>query len=151
MRTEVSFTLLPPFLSLHGEPPVPWPCWYKSFGTLNQAIELADVKDAWLRAMLIYSLCSKGQRIFTTLGPARKLDSCMTLFGHFDAPHIVIVWRIVFCQRTQRLGESIHYFVADLRAYVTLGLGRRKLSGISRQNTRPVPDFGISCSCPRTT
>ncbi|KAI3360335.1 hypothetical protein L3Q82_014649 [Scortum barcoo] len=71
--------------------------------------------------MLIHSLWSEGQRIFRTLGPATSYADCVALLaGHFAAPQSVIVRRIVFRQRRQRPGESVHHYAADLRCLASL-------------------------------
>ncbi|KAM7367484.1 hypothetical protein PAMP_013776 [Pampus punctatissimus] len=118
---ELPLVPLPPFLPLPSEPPVPWPRWYESFKTFIGAVGLADASDARLRAMLLHSLSSEGQRVFGTLGLAPKFDDCVALLsGHFATPQSVIVRRIVFRQRKQRPGESIHHYVADLRCLASL-------------------------------
>uniref|UniRef100_A0A3Q1EX16 Retrotransposon gag domain-containing protein n=1 Tax=Acanthochromis polyacanthus TaxID=80966 RepID=A0A3Q1EX16_9TELE len=80
-----------------------------------------DVSDARLKAMLIHSLGSEGQRILLTLGPAEKYTDCITFLSrHFAAPQSIIVRRIVFCQRRQRPSESVHQYVVDLQGLASL-------------------------------
>ncbi|XP_028299780.1 uncharacterized protein LOC114461693 [Gouania willdenowi] len=110
-----------PFLALPGEPPIPWPRWFESFETFIAAAGIVDASDARLKALLIHSLGNEGQRIFRTLGPADKYRDCVALLtGHFAAPQSVIVRRIIFRQRRQRPGESVHQYVTDLRCLASV-------------------------------
>uniref|UniRef100_A0A3Q3GBU2 Retrotransposon gag domain-containing protein n=1 Tax=Labrus bergylta TaxID=56723 RepID=A0A3Q3GBU2_9LABR len=89
------------------KPPVPWERWHESFETYIVVVGLEDTED--------------GQRIFRTLGPAATYTECVTLLaGHFAAPRSVILRRIVFRQRRQHVGESVHHYVADLRGLASL-------------------------------
>uniref|UniRef100_A0A672JK41 Retrotransposon gag domain-containing protein n=1 Tax=Salarias fasciatus TaxID=181472 RepID=A0A672JK41_SALFA len=118
---ELPLTSLPQFLALPGEPPIPWARWYESFQTFIAAAGLADASEAQLQALLIHSLGTEGQRIFRTLGPAKKYKDCVALLaGHFTAPQSVIVRRIAFRQRRQRPGEPVHQYVTDLRCLASL-------------------------------
>ncbi|XP_057713151.1 uncharacterized protein K02A2.6-like [Corythoichthys intestinalis] len=118
---ELPLSPLPPFLALPGEPPIPWPRWLESFEIFIEAIGLAGASDARRRAMLIHSLGGEGQRIFRTLGPATTFTDCIALLsGHFAAPQSVMVRRIIFRQRRQRPGESVHHYVADLRGLASV-------------------------------
>uniref|UniRef100_A0A8C5DFI1 Retrotransposon gag domain-containing protein n=1 Tax=Gouania willdenowi TaxID=441366 RepID=A0A8C5DFI1_GOUWI len=83
--------------------------------------EINKWNDARLKALLIHSLGNEGQRIFRTLGPADKYRDCVALLtGHFAAPQSVIVRRIIFRQRRQRPGESVHQYVTDLRCLASV-------------------------------
>uniref|UniRef100_A0A667WQF1 Retrotransposon gag domain-containing protein n=1 Tax=Myripristis murdjan TaxID=586833 RepID=A0A667WQF1_9TELE len=87
----------------------------------NAPVCVAETSDARLRAALIHSLGSEGQRIFRTLGPAAKYADCVALLAkHFAPPQSVIARRIAFCQRRQRQGESVHHYVTDLRCLASL-------------------------------
>jgi len=44
----------------------------------------------------------------------------MLLTGHFAAPQNVMLRRIVFWQRRQQTGESVHHYVADLKGLASL-------------------------------
>uniref|UniRef100_A0A3Q3F321 Retrotransposon gag domain-containing protein n=1 Tax=Labrus bergylta TaxID=56723 RepID=A0A3Q3F321_9LABR len=108
-------------LDNYQTPPVPWERWHESFETCIVAVGLEDTKDAGRRAILIHNLGSEGQRIFRTLGPAATYTECVTLLaGHFAAPRSVILRWIVFRQRRQHVGESVHHYVADLRGLASL-------------------------------
>ncbi|KAJ8375478.1 hypothetical protein SKAU_G00060580 [Synaphobranchus kaupii] len=114
----MEFSFPPPshFLALPGEPPVPWTRWYEAFETYISVLGVEDLSAAWKRAMLIHCLGIEGQRIFKTLGAAADYADCVRLLaGHFTAPKNVILQRILFRQRKQRAGESVHQYVADLR------------------------------------
>ena len=123
LATKMEFQLspLPPFLALPGEPPIPWSRWHESFETFVAAIGLTGAAEARRRAVLIHSLGNEGQRIFRTLGPAPTYTDYITLLaGHFAAPQSVMVRRIIFRQRRQRPGESVHQYVTDLRCLASL-------------------------------
>lgn len=62
---ELRFIPLPAFLALLGKPLILWPSWQEFFQTFITAIRLANA--ARLKAMLIHSLGTEGQRIFRTL------------------------------------------------------------------------------------
>ncbi|KAJ8333462.1 hypothetical protein SKAU_G00414700 [Synaphobranchus kaupii] len=118
---EFSLPPLSPFLTLPGEPPIPWIRWQESFGTFIAAVGLEEASDSRKRALLIHNLGSEGQRIFRTFGPAPTYAECVTkLSGHFAAPQSVMFRRIVFRQRRQQTGESVHHYVADLRSLASL-------------------------------
>lgn len=113
---EFSFPPPSPFLALPGEPPVPWTRWYEAFETYIAVLAVDNLSAARKRAMLIHCLGIEGQRIFKTLGAAADYADCVRLLaGHFAAPQNVILQRILFRQRKQRTGESVHQYVADLR------------------------------------
>uniref|UniRef100_A0AAY4C3E4 Retrotransposon gag domain-containing protein n=1 Tax=Denticeps clupeoides TaxID=299321 RepID=A0AAY4C3E4_9TELE len=106
----------PPFLALPGEPPVPWDRWLESFSTYLTAVGLADSPDQRLRALLLHNLGTEGQRVFRTLGAGTTYaDGVAKLAAHFAAPQSVILRRVVFRQRRQQPGESVHHYVTDLR------------------------------------
>ncbi|KAJ8356570.1 hypothetical protein SKAU_G00193640 [Synaphobranchus kaupii] len=118
----MGFSFPPPshFLTLPGEPPVPWTRWYEAFETYISVLAVEDLSAAWKQAMLIHCLGIEGQRIFKTLGAAADYADCVQLLaGHFAAPQNVILQRILFHQRKQRAGESVHQYVADLRGLAT--------------------------------
>ncbi|KAJ8349338.1 hypothetical protein SKAU_G00244680 [Synaphobranchus kaupii] len=118
---EFSLPPLSPFLALPGEPPIPWIRWQESFETFIAAVGLEEASDSRKRALLIHNLGSEGQRIFRTFGPAPTYAECVTkLSGHFAAPQSVMFQRIVFRQRRQQRGESVHHYVADLRSLASL-------------------------------
>ncbi|KAJ8346671.1 hypothetical protein SKAU_G00280720 [Synaphobranchus kaupii] len=118
---EFSLPPLSPFLALTGEPPIPWIRWQESFETFIAAVGLEEANDSRKRALLIHNLGSEGQRIFRTFGPAPTYAECVTkLSGHFAAPQSVMFRRIVFRQRRQQTGESLHHYVADLRSLASL-------------------------------
>ena len=114
---EFSFPAPPPFLALPGEPPVPWTRWHDAFETYLTALAVKNQNDARKKAMLIHCLGLEGQRIFKTLGHAPDYKTCVELLSaHFAAPKNVIMQRILFRQRKQRVGESVHQYIADLRS-----------------------------------
>ncbi|KAJ8352061.1 hypothetical protein SKAU_G00235370 [Synaphobranchus kaupii] len=118
---EFSLPPLSPFLALPGEPPIPWIRWQESFETFIAAVGLEKASDSRKRALLIHNLGSEGQCIFRTFGPAPTYAKCVTkLSGHFAAPQSVMFRRIVFRQRRQQTGESVHHYVADLRSLASL-------------------------------
>lgn len=117
----MTFPPPPAFLPFPGEPPVPWTRWHESFETYFLALGLTEVSDGRKRAILVHCLGIEGQRILATLGTAKKYADCVTLLaGHFAAPQSVILRRILFRQRRQRPGESVHQYVADLRGMASL-------------------------------
>ena len=111
---ELSLPPPTPFLALPGEPPVPWIRWLESFETYLAALGLEEANDARRKALLIHCLGTEGQRIFRTLGQAKKYKDATKLLGtHFAPPQTVILRRIVFRQRRQNAGESIQHYVAQ--------------------------------------
>ena len=59
----------------------------------------------------------RGQRIFRTLGQARKYkDTTKLLEAHFAVPQMVILHRIVFQQCKQKAGASVQHYIADIRS-----------------------------------
>ena len=120
-KMEMMFAPPSPFLALPGEPPVPWPRWYESFQNYILALGLKDVSDARMKAILLHCLGTEGQRIFHTLGVADKYADCVALLnGYFAAPQSVILRRILFRQRRQQVGESVHHYAADLRGLASV-------------------------------
>ena len=120
---ELNLPPPPQFLSLPGEPPVPWVRWLETFENYIDALGLteASTNDTRRRALLIHCLGTEGQRIFRTLGQAKKYkDATKLLEAHFAAPQTVILRRILFRQRKQNAGESIQHYVADLRGLASL-------------------------------
>ena len=108
----MEFSLPPPtpFLTLPGEPPVPWIRWLESFETYLAALGLEDASDPQRRALLVHCLGTEGQRIFRTLGQAKKYrEATKLLEAHFAAPQTVILRRIIFRQRRQKAGESVQH------------------------------------------
>uniref|UniRef100_A0A8C5CL58 Uncharacterized protein n=1 Tax=Gadus morhua TaxID=8049 RepID=A0A8C5CL58_GADMO len=97
------------------EPPVPWIRWLESFETYLAALGLEDASDPQRRALLVHCLGTEGQRIFRTLGQAKKYrEATKLLKAHFAAPQTVILRRIIFRQRRQKAGESVQHYIADL-------------------------------------
>lgn len=106
----------PPFLSLPGEPPVPWRSWISAFETYILAAGLTDVSGGRKRALLLHCLGTEGQRVFGTLGDAPSYSLAVELLkGHFAAPQSALLRRVLFRRRHQRPGESVAQYVADLR------------------------------------
>ncbi|XP_041926596.1 uncharacterized protein LOC121690230 [Alosa sapidissima] len=102
-----------PFLALPGEPPVPWIRWLESFETYLAALGLEEASNPRRRALLVHCLGTEGQRIFRTLGQGKKYKEATKLLkAHFA----VILRRIVFRQRKQKVSESVQHYVADLRS-----------------------------------
>ena len=81
LATRMEFSLPPPtpFLSLPGEPPVPWIRWLESFETYLAALGLEEASDPRRRALLVHCLGTEGQRIFRTLGQAKKYKEATKL------------------------------------------------------------------------
>ena len=86
---------LPPptaFLALPGEPPVPWIRWLESFENYLAALDPDKASDPRRRAVLVHCLGTEGQRIFRTLGQAKKYKDAMRLLkAHFAAPQTLII------------------------------------------------------------
>lgn len=110
----------PPFLSVNGEPPIPFETWQKNFQ--NYMIVIQATGDAWpetrRRAVLLHCLGTEGQRLFYTLpDQGNTFDEAMTaLKKHFVPKVNVVACRHTFRQRVQRADETITQYVAALRA-----------------------------------
>uniref|UniRef100_A0AAY4BRS2 Retrotransposon gag domain-containing protein n=1 Tax=Denticeps clupeoides TaxID=299321 RepID=A0AAY4BRS2_9TELE len=92
------------------------PHWFESFSTYLTAVGLADSPDQRLRALLLHNLGTEGQRIFRTLGAdTTYADGDAKLAAHFAAPQSVILRRVVFRQRRQQPGKSVHHYMTDLQ------------------------------------
>ncbi|KAF7641978.1 hypothetical protein LDENG_00266990 [Lucifuga dentata] len=117
--------LLPPpslLLELPGEPPVAWSRWLESFEMYIVAICLSDASEERCKAILIHNLGVEGQRLFRTLGPANTYAACMTkLNRHFTTPQSTILQWIVFQQRQQQTGESVHHYLRGLASTCKFG------------------------------
>lgn len=110
----------PPFLSVSGEPPLPFETWQKIFQ--NYLIVIQATGDAWpearRRAVLLHCLGTEGQRLFYTLpDTGTTFDEAMTaLQKHFVPKVNVVACRHTFRQRVQRADETITQYMAALRA-----------------------------------
>uniref|UniRef100_A0A8C5ADR8 Retrotransposon gag domain-containing protein n=1 Tax=Gadus morhua TaxID=8049 RepID=A0A8C5ADR8_GADMO len=81
----------------------------------NEVVEGIDFED--IVALLVHCLGTEGQRIFRTLGQAKKYrEATKILEAHFAVPQMVILRRIIFRQRRQKAGESVQHYIADLRS-----------------------------------
>ncbi|XP_063043258.1 uncharacterized protein LOC134437682 [Engraulis encrasicolus] len=83
---ELALPPPPQFLSLPGEPPVPWVHWLESFENYITALGLSVKDDARKRALLIHCLGIEGQQMFRMLGggQAKKYkDATKLLEAHF--------------------------------------------------------------------
>ncbi|KAJ8339345.1 hypothetical protein SKAU_G00361310 [Synaphobranchus kaupii] len=112
------FTLPPPapFLSVPGEPPIPWVGWLEDFTVYLEAMDFADISDRRKTALLRHCLGTEGQRIFRALGSAGTYDEAVTLLtAHFAGKQRALLRRYKLRKRHQRPGESVLSYVTDLR------------------------------------
>ncbi|KAJ8353780.1 hypothetical protein SKAU_G00213470 [Synaphobranchus kaupii] len=112
------FTLPPPapFLSVPGEPPIPWVGWLEDFTVYLEAMDFADISDKRKTALLRHCLGTEGQRIFRALGSAGTYDEAVTLLtAHFAGKQRALLRRYKLRKRHQRPDESVLSYVTDLR------------------------------------
>lgn len=62
-----------PFLSLPGEPPVPWTHWLQSFDTYLIALGLTNVSVTLKKALLQHCLGAEGRRRLWTLADGASI------------------------------------------------------------------------------
>ncbi|XDV17686.1 hypothetical protein PO909_023512 [Leuciscus waleckii] len=106
-----------PYLTLPGEPPIPWTHWLQSFETFILAVGLTDVSTAHKKALLLHCLGAEGQRVLGTLeiGHSDYDTAVELLTAHFAAPQSALLLHFQFRQRQQLPGESVQQYVANLR------------------------------------
>lgn len=80
-----------------------------------------ELPEARKRVLLIYCLCTEGQRLFYTLTVADdKYDTALKSIENFFIPQVnIVAERYRFRQRSQRPGETTDQFAAALKELVT--------------------------------
>ncbi|ROL44189.1 hypothetical protein DPX16_17841 [Anabarilius grahami] len=108
----------PPFLSVSGEPLIPFETWQKIFH--NYMIVIQATGDACpetrRQAVLLHYLGTEGQRLFYTLPDQGTTfnEAMSALQKHFVPKVNVVACRHKFRQRVQRADETITQYVAAL-------------------------------------